>query len=312
MYIYILLFLIGCVLLYYGSEFLIDNSVELSAKFKISPVVIGATVIALGTSLPELLVSIYSIIFIENGSDSSGLIIGNVLGSNIANVALVLGYCAFIYSIVIESNFLKELIFIFCLGLYSIFCLYYELTIDYVHGIILLSLFVYYLYNLISNNKVDTSNSVIGNSNLFYNFIIILLSILSLAFGSHLVVDNATKIAKLLNFTSLTIGITIVALGTSLPELFTGILSIKKRNYNLLIGNIIGSNVINIVFVLGFSSLITNIKPSLDFTKLIYVGIIFILSHLILILSNSYSKSISKFSGFILLLLYLIFLYKIL
>jgi len=311
MSIYILLFFIGCILLYFGSEFLIDNSVKLSEKFKISPIVIGATVIALGTSLPELLVSIYSILFIDNAPDESGLIIGNVLGSNIANVSLVLGYCAFIYSIIIEKNFLKELLFIFCLGLYSILCLYYQLTINYVHGIILLSLFAYYLYHLISNNKVNASDSDIENSNLFYNFIIILLSILSLAFGSHLVVENAIKISKLLNFNSLTIGITIVALGTSLPELFTGILSIKKRNYNLLIGNIIGSNVINIVFVLGFSSLITNIKPSLDFSKLMYVGIIFILSHLIFTLSNSFSKSISKFSGFILVLLYLIFLYKI-
>ena len=102
MSIYILLFFIGCILLYFGSEFLVDNSVELSTRFKISPIVIGATVIALGTSLPELLVSMYSILFIDNGPDESGIIIGNVLGSNIANVTLVLGYCAFIYSIIIK------------------------------------------------------------------------------------------------------------------------------------------------------------------------------------------------------------------
>ena len=314
MFIYVLLFLIGCVLLYFGSEFLVDNSVILSRKFKISPIVIGATVVALGTSLPELLVSIYSIIFIDNSSSSSGLILGNVLGSNIANVSLVLGYCAFMYTIIFENNFLKELLFIFCLGLYSIFCLYYEVTINYMHGIILLLLFLYYLYNLITNNKIDESSFIMEDSNLFYNIILIILAIVALAFGSHLVVDNATKIADLLQFGSLAIGITIVALGTSLPELFTGIVSIKKRNYNLLIGNIIGSNVINIVFVLGISSLMIDIKPSIEllgFTKLIYIGIVFILSHLILILSNSFSKSISKVSGFILLLLYLFFLYKI-
>ena len=110
MFIYILLFLIGCTLLYFGSDYLIDNSIILSQKFKISPIVIGATVVALGTSLPELLVSFYSIIFIDNNSSASGLIVGNVLGSNIANISLVLGYCAFVYAIVFESNFLKDLV----------------------------------------------------------------------------------------------------------------------------------------------------------------------------------------------------------
>ena len=311
MFIYILLFLIGCTLLYFGSEYLIDNSTTLSQKFQISPIIIGATVIALGTSLPELLVSFYSIIFIDNSSSASGLIVGNVLGSNIANISLVLGYCAFVYTIIFESNFLKDLIFIFCLGLYSIFCLYYNVSINYIHGLLLLLLFCYYIYNLIINNKIDDSNLDTNDSNLFHSIILIICSIMALGFGTHLVVDNATRIAILLGFSSMTIGVTIVALGTSLPELFTGVLSVKKKNYNLLIGNVIGSNVMNIVFVLGFSSILTVIKPSLDSMSLNYITIIFIASHLILIFSYLFNKSISKFSGFILLVLYLIFLYKI-
>ena len=311
MFIYILLFLIGCTLLYFGSEYLIDNSTTLSQKFQISPIIIGATVIELGTSLPELLVSFYSIIFIDNSSSASGLIVGNVLGSNIANISLVLGYCAFVYTIIFESNFLKDLIFIFCLGLYSIFCLYYNVSINYVHGLLLLLLFCYYIYNLIINNKINDSNLDTNDSNLFHSIILIICSIVALGFGTHLVVDNATRIAILLGFSSMTIGVTIVALGTSLPELFTGVLSVKKKNYNLLIGNVIGSNVMNIVFVLGFSSILTVIKPSLDSMSLNYITIIFIASHLILIFSYLFNKSISKFSGFILLVLYLIFLYKI-
>ena len=311
MFIYILLFLIGCTLLYFGSEYLIDNSTTLSQKFQISPIIIGATIIALGTSLPELLVSFYSIIFIDNSSSASGLIVGNVLGSNIANISLVLGYCAFVYTIIFESNFLKDLIFIFCLGLYSIFCLYYNVSINYVHGLLLLLLFCYYIYNLIINNKINDSNLDTNDSNLFHSIILIICSIVALGFGTHLVVDNATRIAILLGFSSMTIGVTIVALGTSLPELFTGVLSVKKKNYNLLIGNVIGSNVMNIVFVLGFSSILTVIKPSFEYVSLNYITIIFILSHLILIFSYLFNKSISKFSGFILLVLYLIFLYKI-
>ena len=314
MYIYILLFFIGCVLLYFGSDLIINNSVILSKRFKISPIVIGATVVALGTSLPELLVSIYSIIFIENNNSSSGLILGNLLGSNIANVSLVLGYCAFLYGVIIENKFLKELLFIFLLGIYSIVCLYCELTINYIHGIILLSLFAYYLYNLIIKNQINDSNEdgKIEDSNLLSNIFLIILSMIILSLGSHLVVDNATKIADSLNFESITIGITIVALGTSLPELFTAVVSVKRKNYNLLIGNIIGSNVINIVFVLGFTSLITDIQPTIDFSKLFYIFIIFSLSHLMVIFSTLLSKNVSKISGFILLLLYLLFLYKIL
>ena len=311
MLIYILLFLIGCALLYFGSEYLVENSILLSNKFKISPIVIGSTVVALGTSLPELLVSIYSIVFIDSNSSSSGLIIGNVLGSNIANISLVLGYCAFMYSVIFQANFLKDLIFIFCLGLYTIFCIYYQITINYMHGILLLLLLMIYLYNLIKNNKIEDTQPLDTNINLFYSTFIIILSIFSLAFGAHLVVDNATKISTLLGFGSLTVGITIVALGTSLPELFTGVISIKKKNYNLLIGNIIGSNIMNIVFVLGISSLLADIKPSIDYFNLIYIGIALIISHLILILSYLFNRSISKISGFVLIVLYLFFLYKI-
>ena len=315
MYIYILLFFVGCVLLYFGSDLIINNSIILSKRFKISPIIVGATVVALGTSLPELLVSIYSIIFIENGSSSSGLILGNVLGSNIANVSLVLGYCAFLYGVIIENKFLKELLFIFLLGIYSIVCLYCELTINYIHGIILLSLFVYYLYNLIISNQINNSNEDEKNvdSNLLSNIFLIILSMIVLSLGSHLVVDNATKIADSLKFESIAIGITIVALGTSLPELFTAVVSVKRKNYNLFIGNIIGSNVINIVFVLGFTSLITDVQPTIDdSSKLFYIFVIFSLSHLMVIFSTLLSKNVSKISGFILLLLYLLFLYKML
>tara|TARA_Y100001968_G_C18999134_1_gene545051 strand:- start:69 stop:629 length:561 start_codon:yes stop_codon:yes gene_type:complete len=184
-------------------------------------------------------------------------------------------------------------------------------SINYIHGLLLLLLFFYYIYNLIVTNKINDSNLDTNNSNLFNNIILIICSILSLGFGTHLLVDNAIEIATLLGFSSMTTGVTIVALGTSLPELFTGVLSVKKKHYNLLIGNVIGSNVINIVFVLGFSSIFTVIKPSFDYVSLNYITIIFILSHLILIFSYLFSKSISKFSGFILLVLYLIFLYKI-
>ena len=309
---YSILFILGCIMLYYGAEFLINHSVTISRRFGILPIVIGATVIAFGTSLPELLVSIYSIVFIGNSNATSGIIIGNILGSNIANVSLVIGYCAFVYSIILSKNLLDDILFPFILGLYTIICLYFEITINYVHGIILLCSLVIYIYLLIKDNKIDNEDIEDDlNSELFWNILAIIISIIVLLLGSHLVVDNAIKIAKFFKINTLTIGVTIIALGTSLPELFTGVIAIKKKQYNLLIGNIVGSNILNIVFVLGFSSIIMDIQPMIESNKLLYISIALIASHLILILAYLYNKSVSKFIGFILLLLYLIFLYKI-
>ena len=309
---YSILFILGCIMLYYGAEFLINHSVTISRRFGILPIVIGATVIAFGTSLPELLVSIYSIVFIGNSNATSGIIIGNILGSNIANVSLVIGYCAFVYSIILSKNLLDDILFPFILGLYTIICLYFEITINYVHGIILLCSLVMYIYLLIKDNKIDNEGIEDDlNSELSWNILVIIISIMVLLLGSHLVVDNATKIATFFKINTLTIGVTIIALGTSLPELFTGVIAIKKKQYNLLIGNIVGSNILNIVFVLGFSSIIMDIQPMIESNKLLYISIALITSHLILILAYLYNRSVSKFVGFILLLIYLIFLYKI-
>ena len=309
---YSILFILGCIMLYYGAEFLINHSVSISRRFGVLPIVIGATVIAFGTSLPELLVSIYSIVFIGNSNATSGIIIGNILGSNIANVSLVIGYCAFVYSIILSKNLLDDILFPFILGLYTLICLYFEITINYVHGIILLCSLLIYIYLLIKDNKIDDEDIKDNlNSKLSWDILVIIISIIILLLGSHLVVDNATKIANFFKINTLTIGITIIALGTSLPELFTGVIAIKKKQYNLLIGNIVGSNILNIVFVLGFSAIITDIKPMIEANKLLYISIALIISHLILILAYLYNRSVSKFVGFILLLLYLIFLYII-
>ena len=276
------LFTLGCVSLYYCCNALIDASILLSQKLKLSPIIIGATIIAIGTSLPELLVSLYSTFFIEDPDVASSIIIGNVLGSNIANVALVLGFCAFVYKIIFESEILKDLLFIFSLGLYAIICLYYEINITYEHGIILLFLFLCYLCYLVINNKIDESEDNDVSPNILFALFVTLISIIGLGIGTDLVVKNAINISTLLGFKELTIGLTIIALGTSLPELFTSIAAIKKKKYSLLIGNIIGSNVINIIFVLGFSALLRdggisisndNISPFIP-----YIAIAFIVS----------------------------------
>ncbi len=307
----LLLFLIGCIIMYFSSENLIDHSIKISKRFNISPIVIGATVIALGTSLPELIVSFYSIAFLESTSDSSGIIIGNILGSNIANVSLVIGYCALIYSVNLNFKVINDFIFILILGIYTIICLHLNLTINYIHGIILILALIIFIYKLIKSDDLENFNDLNDDTNFLLSITIIFLCIISLLVGSHLIVNNATKIAEYFDISSLTIGITIIALGTSLPELFTGVLSVKKKQYKLFIGNIVGSNILNIVFVLGFSSLITDLKPTINQSNLFYISLTLVASHLILIISYLKTKSISRFSGFLLLILYLFFLYNI-
>ena len=317
------LFILGCILLYYSSDFLINQSALISKKLKLSPIIIGATVIAIGTSLPELLVSLYSM-FLLDGQESSSIIVGNVLGSNIANISLVLGVCVLFHKMIFQTNIFKELLFIFFLGLYAIGCLYYEININQFHGITLLLLFCFYLYYLVVSNKIEKFEEDFIPINWLYTIFILLLSIIGLALGTDLVLRNAINISKILGFNELTISITIIALGTSLPELFSSMIAIKNKHYNLLIGNIIGSNVINIVFVLGFSSLFTKSGIHIDTSAIMlkgssitighilpYIIIVFILSHIMLIAYYLFKKSMSRIEGLLFVVLYVLFLYSL-
>tara|TARA_Y100001958_G_C21239133_1_gene566351 strand:+ start:2195 stop:3202 length:1008 start_codon:yes stop_codon:yes gene_type:complete len=312
-----ILFFIGCSILYFSAESFIDNSINLSKKLNISPIIIGASVIAIGTSLPELLVSLFSIFKHNTSNDignlvSSSIVIGNILGSNIANIALVMGFCAVIHNIVLNINILKDLLFITLLGFYVLVCVYYEIPINYIHGILLLLSFIAYFYYLIKNNS-NNENEIDNNTkNLFICLIIIFISIIGLSLGTNLIVDNALNISKIIGVSELNIGFSIVALGTSLPELFTSLAAVKRGNVNLLLGNVIGSNILNIIFVLGISSLFTNISIQAEMLEGGYfIGFIFIFTHIFLILNYIFFKSLSKFSGMILLIIYMYFIYKL-
>lgn len=313
-----ILFILGCIFLYYSSESFIDQSILISQKIRVSPIIIGASVVALGTSLPELLVSMYSIFSYNDPNEiqnlvSSSIIVGNILGSNIANIALVVGFCSFLYKVIFETDVLKDLIFISFLGIYVLVCMYFNITINYIHGLLLISSFVLYFYYLIKNNISEQEYINSANFNFLYCFFIVLISIAGLSIGTNLVVENALNISKLWGISELNIGFTIVALGTSLPELFTSLSSIKRKKYNLLIGNIIGSNILNVILVLGLSSLFSDINVTGNLVKGgSIIAIVFILSHLILILNYILKKTVSKISGFLLLLMYFSFLYNLL
>lgn len=255
--------LAGFILLFFGGDWLVDGGVALARRFRISPLVIGMTIVAFGTSAPELLVSLISAI-----KGSAGIAIGNVVGSNIANIGLILGLTALICPI--ETDNSKVIrhgsIMIAASLLLMVFAL--KSGITRIEGLILFACLI--LFTTISVRKGRTQpqeadiDSQEGKSMTVLAAIgLIVLSCAMLAFGADILVDGATTIASAIGVSDKVIGLTIVALGTSLPELAASVAAAFKKQMDISIGNIIGSNIFNILCVLGVS---TSIKPiSLEF-----------------------------------------------
>lgn len=255
--------LAGFVLLFFGGDWLVEGGVALARRFRISPLVIGMTIVAFGTSAPELLVSLISAI-----KGSAGIAIGNVVGSNIANIGLILGLTALICPI--ETDNSKVIrhgsIMIVASLLLMVFAL--KSGITRIEGLTLFAGII--LFTTISVRKGRTQpqeadiDSQEGKSMTVLAAIgLIVISCAMLAFGADILVDGATTVASALGVSDKVIGLTIVALGTSLPELAASVAAAFKKQMDISIGNIIGSNIFNILCVLGVS---TSIKPiSLDF-----------------------------------------------
>lgn len=255
--------LAGFVLLFFGGDWLVEGGVALARRFRISPLVIGMTIVAFGTSAPELLVSLISAI-----KGSAGIAIGNVVGSNIANIGLILGLTALICPI--ETDNSKVIrhgsIMIAASLLLMVFAL--KSGITRMEGLILFAGLI--LFTTISVRKGRTQQQETDIDDLERKPMtvlaaigLIVLSCGMLAFGADILVDGATTVASALGVSDKVIGLTIVALGTSLPELAASVAAAFKKQMDISIGNIIGSNIFNILCVLGVS---TSIKPiSLEF-----------------------------------------------
>ncbi len=299
----ILQFAAGTVLLYYGADFLILGSKSIASKFKIPPIVVGITLVAFGTSLPELIVSIIAIL-----KGESGMVIGNVVGSNIANIGLVLAVTAILVPIVFSfkkiSFDLYFLIFITFLPL--LFMYLGDLVLwQGICFLLLLGGYCWYLFNKDHEYEDDHSDG-----NLSHGLTIslkIILGIIGLGLGAHVFVLGAKGIAIALGVSSLVIGMSIVALGTSLPELAASIAAAKHGETGLIIGNIIGSNIMNIVAVLGFTLLISPI--SVEFSHVAIHGIFMVVLTLGLFFLLKFKGGVTNFSAGVLILIYIIFLY---
>ncbi len=301
----IILLLSGLILLSYGSDWFIVGSSRIAKYLDISNFVIGATVVAFGTSLPEIVTSIYAAY-----TNSPDIAIGNALGSCIANIGLVLGISVLIYPVMVKSKPIITNSYLYLIFTIIITILGYN-GFSRIDGILLLLLLFYYLKHTIKNGgaceeEVDTSISTVKA------VVFLVFGLASVVFGSHLFVEGARNIASYLGISEKIIGFTLVAVGTSLPELAVSISAARRKLGDIILGNVVGSNMANICGALALSSVITDL-PSVKFELAINI----ILVTLMVLFMNKSKIKLSKLNkihrleGLILLAIYFIFIVKL-
>ncbi len=301
---------LGFLLLVVGGEFIVRSSVALSFRFNISKFVIGMTVVSFATSLPELIVSVNAAI-----NDSPSIAINNVIGSNIANIGLVLALVAILSNISVDKKFFKrDWPWMFFLSIVLSLFLYTGNILDKLEGIILISILILFIINVLKKSNVnETYNDVDDKLSLVSNFKIftwLIISSFALYYGSEFLVDGAVNFAKQISISEAVISVTIIAIGTSIPELAASLVAIAKNEKGISVGNLIGSNIFNIGSVLGITSLIKNIPVAQEIIQRdIFWMLLFAI--LIIILSILPEKNkISKYKGVIMLVCYFIFIFQ--
>lgn len=256
----ILFFILGFIFLIKGADFLVDGSSALAKKMQISDLVIGLTIVAFGTSAPELVVNIFASL-----NKTAEIAVGNILGSNICNILLILGISSLIYPLKVKKNTVWKEIPFCLLGTVLIGFMANDALIDHfgfsvltrIDGFVLLSFFAIFMYYIFGISKVgNNGKSEIKEQKIFKIFFFIAAGFSGLIIGGKLVIDSAINLATLLGVSTSLIGLTIVAIGTSLPELVTSAVSAFKKNSDIAIGNVVGSNIFNIFFILGISSIL--------------------------------------------------------
>lgn len=291
----IILLVLGFILLLKGADWFVDGASSIASRFGIPQLIIGLTIVAMGTSLPEAFVSITAAL-----KSNAAITIGNVVGSNILNVGIILGITALIRPLHIQNSTIKyEMPFMILVTLVLIL-LGINTTISRLDGMIMWLFFLGYLYYIFKMSKNQMEETEIKKTNPLF----IPLGLVCLIVGSNFAVDAATNIAISLGVSQRFIGLTIVALGTSLPELVTSVTAAKKGNADIAIGNIIGSNIFNILFVVGSSALITPVPFEYHF---IIDSFVAILIGLVLYLCTKKTRVLDKKAGILLLVTYSIY-----
>ena len=310
MFFNVILLIVGFVMLIKGADIFVDGASNVAANFKISKMLIGLTIVAFGTSAPEFAVSVKSIL-----AGSGDIVLGNVIGSNILNILLILGASSVVHTLNVKNNTVKKELPITLL----ITVLFATLLSDSLFdsgavnmftrcdGIVLLLFFCVFIYYLISmtRNKIDEDQDTSDNMPLYKSLIFTVAGICGIVFGSNFVVDNASVIAKSIGVSERLISLTIIALGTSLPELVTSVTATYKGEYDIAMGNVVGSNIFNIGMVIGIPVALFGGIGTITFS---YIDlIVMVMAALMLFLFSLNDHRITKREGFLFLVIFVIY-----
>jgi cation:H+ antiporter len=278
MIIYLLYIISSLIVLYFGANFLVKGAASLAERSGVSPLVVGLTVVAFGTSTPELIVSVQAAI-----DGFGGISIGNVVGSNIANIGLILGLSALIFPLKAHMQLIRFDTPIMLLSTIVFLLFFLDNRIGRIEGFVfILAITAYTVFNVIKSRK-EKQKEVLNefeksvpkiSRHWALDLLFLLLGLAALIIGSHFLVENSVNLARLIAMSDAVIGLTIVAVGTSTPELATSLVAAIKKQPDIAIGNVVGSNIFNILGILGVASLVKPIAtPDINLTDtLVMIG----------------------------------------
>lgn len=302
-----LLLILGLVTLIVAGEVLVKGAVSLAYRFHISTLVVGMTIVSFGTSAPELLVSVKAVL-----GNHPDIALGNVVGSNIANLALVMGLTALVYPILVDRNTIRFDWPMMMVSTILLFALIYDGWLVFWEGFLMVSLLVGFSYFLIWKSRKDNKAAIKDDkeeqeeeikSSVIKDVAFIIVGCAGLAFGADWLVEGAVEVAKSFGVSDLVISVTIIAFGTSAPELITSLVAAMKKHSDISVGNLIGSNIFNILAILGITSMVSDVEVSKEIINfdIIWVGAISF-SILPFMLNK---RKITRFEGALLFLAYI-------
>ena len=306
------LLLVGFALLIKGADYFVEGASKIAQSLRVSPLLIGLTIVAFGTSAPEASVS-----FIASFEGNSDVAIGNVVGSNIFNITFILGVTALVFPLVVQSETIRKEIPFALLGAVALLILISDIQLQSLdsnlitrtEGIILLlffAVFLYYIFEVARKDRLNTEENLTDTADVskLKNSILTIGGLAAIVFGGNLVVENSIQIALSLGMSETLVGLTIVAVGTSLPELVTSVTAALKKQVDIALGNIIGSNIFNIFFILGTSATISPL--TVDSKIFSDVWLMIVVSILLMILARTKYK-ISRMEGSVLAVIYIVY-----
>jgi cation:H+ antiporter len=296
----LLLIAVGFVMLVKGADWFVDGCSGIAGRLGIPQIVIGLTIVAMGTSAPEAAVSITAAI--KGNADIS---VGNILGSNILNVLIILGITSVIVPLAIKKmTFVAEMPFLILITLVFAVMGRTGYSITRAEGAVLLVLFAVYFVYLLFLSKNEKEETATSEKPVWKLTIAIVAGIVIVVCGSNITVNAATELARLVGLSERFIGLTIVALGTSLPELVTSVTAARRGNADIAVGNIVGSNIFNILFIIGVSALITPLNYGTGF---VFDGIVAVVTSVALWLFVLRRRKLGRIAGIIMLVMYAVY-----